>query len=48
LERALEINPAFTPALYVLGFTLADQVGLIGKKTERHPAKRHWTAPLGL
>ena len=25
LERALEINPAFTPALYLLGLTLADQ-----------------------
>jgi adenylate cyclase len=24
-ERALEINPVFTPALYVLGFTLTDQ-----------------------
>jgi hypothetical protein len=48
LERAFEINPAFTPALYVLGFALADQGRLVGKKTERHPAKRHWTAPLGL
>jgi len=25
LERALEINPAFTPALYLLGLTLTDQ-----------------------
>src|SRR5260370_13462523 len=25
LGRALEINPVFTPALYVLGFTLTDQ-----------------------
>jgi len=25
LERALEINPVFTPALYMLGFTLTDQ-----------------------
>src|ERR1700681_3270119 len=25
LERALEINPVFTPALYVLGFALTDQ-----------------------
>jgi adenylate cyclase len=25
LERALEINPVFTPALYLLGLTLADQ-----------------------
>src|SRR5947208_100124 len=26
LERALAINPAFTPALYILGLTLTDQV----------------------
>jgi tetratricopeptide (TPR) repeat protein len=25
LERALEINPVFTPALYILGLTLTDQ-----------------------
>jgi hypothetical protein len=34
LERALEINPAFTPALYVLGFTLADQ-GRFGWEKDR-------------
>jgi adenylate cyclase len=39
-ERALEINPIFTPVLYMLGLTLTDQARF-GWEKDRRPTKRH-------
>ena len=47
-DRALEINPAFMPALFLLGLTLTDQADSVGRKTKRQPIRPHWTAPIEL
>ena len=45
-ERALAINPAYAPALSLLGFTLTDQVRFDWAEDNRL-MKQHWNTPLG-
>ncbi|HEY6982248.1 adenylate/guanylate cyclase domain-containing protein [Reyranella sp.] len=44
-ERALAINPGFTPALLFLGFTLVDQAGSASSLMPAPPTRRRLNAP---
>ena len=41
VERALEINPAFMPALFLIGLILTDQARFGWKKTKLQRARPH-------
>ena len=43
-EQALAINSTYSPALFLLGFILTDQVRLV-RSTRRRPMKLQWNVP---